>query len=144
MIEFYHKYFKSSYKAKVSQLIKDIYVLMIIEGLKLESSTDEILPIQFKESLIDSDWVKINILYQTLFKNEKSLSLTLNKFINKKENNNSSEYKFIDTFSGCGGLSLGLKQVGFNPILINEIEPRYLESFSMEGNYANFRPSSDQ
>lgn len=134
MIEFYHKYFKSSYKAKVSQLIKDIYVLMIIEGLKLESSTDEILPIQFKESLIDSDWVKINILYQTLFKNEKSLSLTLNKFINKKENNNSSEYKFIDTFSGCGGLSLGLKQVGFNPILINEIEPRYLESFYFNHN----------
>ena len=134
MIEFYHKYFKSSYKAKVSQLIKDIDVLMIIEGVQLESSADEILPIQFKESLFDSDWIKINILYQTLFKNEKSLSLTLKKFINKKENNNSSEYKFIDTFSGCGGLSLGLKQVGFNPILINEIEPRYLESYYFNHN----------
>ena len=134
MIEFYHKYFKSSYKAKVSQLIKDIDGLMIHEGVQLGYSAAESLPIQFKESLSDKDWAKINVLYKTLFDNEKHLSVTLKKFINKKEKNNSASYKFIDTFSGCGGLSLGLKKVGFNSVLINEIEPRYLESYYFNHN----------
>ena len=26
---------------------------------------------------------------------------------------------FIDLFASCGGLSLGLEQAGFNPILVN-------------------------
>jgi len=28
---------------------------------------------------------------------------------------------FIDLFGGCGGLSLGLEQAGFEPLLFNEI-----------------------
>jgi DNA (cytosine-5)-methyltransferase 1 len=134
MIEFYHKYFKPSYKTKVSQLIKDIDGLMIHEGIKLMHFNNESLPIQFKASLTAKDWIKVNNQYQTLLDNEKSLSLTLKKFINKKENHKTSEYKFIDTFSGCGGLSLGLKRVGFNPLLINEIEPKYLESYYFNHN----------
>jgi DNA (cytosine-5)-methyltransferase 1 len=129
MIEFYHKYFKTSYKSKVSQLINDIDGLMRLEGITLVNSNKESLPIDFKERLSDKDWIKLNKLYLTLIDNEKYLSSTLKKFINKKDNYNSSKYKFIDTFSGCGGLSLGLKQVGFNPVLINEIEPKYLESY---------------
>ena len=30
---------------------------------------------------------------------------------------------FIDLFGGCGGLSLGLEQAGFTPLLFNEINP---------------------
>ena len=129
MIEFYHKYFKTSYKSKVSQLIKDIERLTQLERITLVHSNRDILPIHFKERLSDKDWIKLNKLYLTLIDNEKYLSSTLKKFINKKNNYSSSKYKFIDTFSGCGGLSLGLKQVGFNPVLINEIEPKYLESY---------------
>ena len=31
------------------------------------------------------------------------------------------KYYFIDLFAGCGGMSLGLEQAGFTPILYNEI-----------------------
>ena len=134
MIEFYHKYFKSSYKAKVSQLTKDIEGLIKLEEIELTDSREEHLPNMFKENLSDKDWVKINGLYKTLHDNKKTLSETLQKFINKTRKNTSSDYKFIDTFSGCGGLSLGLKQVGFNPVLVNEIEPRYLESYYFNHN----------
>ena len=130
MIEFYHKYFKTTYKTKVSQLIRDIDELLTHEGFQVVQATSTTtLSIKFKEGLTEKFWTKLNSQYQTLFNNEKNLSLTLKKFINKKENYNSSEHKFIDTFSGCGGLSLGLKQAGFNPILVNEIEPKYLESY---------------
>ena len=129
MIEFYHKHFKSSYKTKVSQLIKDIENLLVLEKIQLTNSLRICLPEDYKGSLSDKDWNKINNLYQTLFDNEKSLSNTLKKFINKKADNKSRNNTFIDTFSGCGGLSLGLKHAGFNPILINEIEPKYLESY---------------
>lgn len=36
---------------------------------------------------------------------------------------------FVDLFAGCGGLSLGLEQAGFTPILVNEISPYALETY---------------
>lgn len=36
---------------------------------------------------------------------------------------------FIDLFAGCGGLSLGLEQAGFTPILVNEIVPQFSETY---------------
>ena len=41
---------------------------------------------------------------------------------------------FIDLFAGCGGLSVGLEQAGFVPILFNEINPSARESYK---NYIN-------
>lgn len=32
-------------------------------------------------------------------------------------------------FAGCGGLSLGLEQAGFEPIFVNEIVPKYCETY---------------
>lgn len=31
------------------------------------------------------------------------------------------KYTFIDLFAGCGGLSLGLEQAGFEVVFMNEI-----------------------
>ena len=31
--------------------------------------------------------------------------------------------KHIDLFAGCGGLSLGLEQAGFQPVFVNELSP---------------------
>lgn len=39
--------------------------------------------------------------------------------------------KSIDLFSGAGGLSCGLKQAGFTPLLANELVPQYAETYQI-------------
>lgn len=39
------------------------------------------------------------------------------------------EYFFFDLFAGCGGLSLGLENSGFKPILVNEISDEALSTY---------------
>jgi len=36
---------------------------------------------------------------------------------------------FIDLFAGCGGLSLGLEQAGFNPVYVNELNTDALKTY---------------
>lgn len=36
---------------------------------------------------------------------------------------------FVDLFAGCGGLSLGLEQAGFQPIFVNEIDHDAMETY---------------
>ena len=40
-----------------------------------------------------------------------------------------TQYKFIDLFAGCGGLSLGLQQAGFAPWFVNEIEEQFCNTY---------------
>lgn len=129
MIEFYNEYFKSNYNSKVSQLVKDIDRLLELENIDRSNEDLIVLNPKFQRKLDNSTWLKLNQQYNTLYSNRDRISSTLNKFINKTEIYSDSEFKFIDTFAGCGGLSLGLKKVGFNPVLINEIEPKFLESY---------------
>ena len=129
MIEFYNKYFNSNYKSKVNQLTLDIIRLLKIENIDLIDEKSIVLDVSLQMNLDSKTWTEINSLYNTLYKQKNNISSTLLKFINKTEKNDNSKLKFIDTFAGCGGLSLGLKNAGFNPILINEIEPKYLESY---------------
>lgn len=35
------------------------------------------------------------------------------------------KHLMVDLFAGCGGLSTGLKQAGFTPWFVNEIEPNF-------------------
>jgi len=39
--------------------------------------------------------------------------------------------KSIDLFAGAGGLSCGLKQAGFEPLLANELVPQYAETYRL-------------
>lgn len=134
MIEFYSKYFDSNYKSKVNQLILDLKRLLELENIELIKENSIVLDESFQKNLGSKTWAEINSLYNTLFKQRDNISPTLLKFINKTENNKNSELKCIDTFAGCGGLSLGLKNAGFNPVLINEIEPKFLESYYFNHN----------
>jgi len=36
---------------------------------------------------------------------------------------------FIDLFAGCGGLSLGLEQAGFNTVYVNELNNDALSTY---------------
>lgn len=129
MIEFYKKYFLSNYKSKVNQLIIDIKRLLELENIDIIKENKIVLDESFQEGLTSKQWNTVNNLYHTLYTNSDTISETLNKFINKTDKNNQTGLKYIDTFAGCGGLSLGLVNAGFTPILINEIEPKFLESY---------------
>jgi len=130
MIEYYHKCYKTNYKAKIKQLIIDLKRLLKLEKIEKSDNQEIILDGKFKQNLKDVEWLEINQLYSTLFNHKKQLPKTLEKFVNKNvDTSKTKEYRLIDTFAGCGGLSLGLKKAGFNPILINEIEAKYLESY---------------
>lgn len=39
------------------------------------------------------------------------------------------EYRMVDLFAGCGGLSLGLEQAGFTPWFVNEIVPQFAKTY---------------
>ena len=128
MIEFYHKHFKSNYTTKIKQLIVDIERLLDLEGISVDSVFKEVLNPQFKLNLNESLWKRVNCLYSTLYRNSSKISNTLAKFINKTAQPK-KKYRFVDTFAGCGGLSLGVSRAGFNPVLVNEIEPKFLETY---------------
>jgi len=38
--------------------------------------------------------------------------------------------KYIELFAGCGGLSLGLKSVGYELVMANELSPMAAESYA--------------
>jgi DNA (cytosine-5)-methyltransferase 1 len=43
--------------------------------------------------------------------------------------NSEKKRYFVDLFAGCGGLSLGLEQAGFIPVLVNELNPDAMETY---------------
>ena len=46
--------------------------------------------------------------------------------------------KFIDLFAGCGGLSLGLEQAGFKPVLVSELNKSAAETYKINRNEEDF------
>ncbi|MEM6320003.1 MAG: DNA cytosine methyltransferase [Bacteroidota bacterium] len=130
MVEYYQRFYKKQYRAKVKQLIVDLKRLLTLEVIPCIKDDEIVLNTTFKQNLKDNEWLELNKMYATLFKNKDLLSPTLLKFINKNsDTTKANKFRLIDTFAGCGGLSLGLKRVGFQPVLINEIEAKFLESY---------------
>jgi DNA (cytosine-5)-methyltransferase 1 len=127
MIDFYYKFFRKTYKAKINELILDIKSLLLIENININQTYKIILNKKFTENLDNEIWNELNQLFFTLEANKNNISPTLLKFINKT--NITKSFKFIDTFAGCGWLSLGLENAGFNPVFVNEIEPKFLETY---------------
>ncbi|CAA6812399.1 MAG: DNA-cytosine methyltransferase (EC [uncultured Sulfurovum sp.] len=127
MIEFYYNYFQKSYKSKILQLIIDIEKLLTIESIDVCIKYEIIYDEKYNLNLNEKQWNRLNQLHYTLVQKREVISSTLMKFINKKKVN--KKFSFVDTFAGAGGLSLGMENVGFNPIFVNEVEPRFLETY---------------
>ena len=111
MIEFYYNFFERNYKAKIIQLIYDVKKLLFLENIKINQNYKIILNRKYAKNLSNESWKELNQLFFTLESNKEKLSKTLLKFINKNKVN--KKFTFIDTFAGCGGLSLGLENAGF-------------------------------
>ncbi len=127
MIEFYYQFFNKNYKVKIKQLIIDITKLLELEKIILSNSNIIHLDAKYKMNLGDEQWKRLNQIYLTLDCHKAILPNILKKFMSKKKVKN--KHSFIDTFAGCGGLSLGMETAGFNPIFVNEIEAKFLESY---------------
>ena len=127
MVKFYYSFFPKNYKAKVLQLIIDIEKLLALEKIEIVENYKVVYDEKYNLNLNEKQWQRLNQLIYTLEQKKEMLSPTLLKFINKHKVN--KNFSFVDTFAGCGGLSLGMENVGFNPIFVNEIEPKFLESY---------------
>jgi DNA (cytosine-5)-methyltransferase 1 len=134
MIEFYFTNFKKSYKTKVIQLIKDLERLLDLEGFTVWKSDNNYLCCDFRAGLTNDLWFRLNDLYFTLDVEKNKISKTLKNFLIKTGDNILPKHRFIDTFAGCGGLSKGLSNAGFNPVLVNEIESKFLETYYFNHN----------
>jgi len=127
MIKFYYQFFKKNYKVKIKQLIIDVTKLLDLENIDINENFEINLDVKYKANLSESQWSSLNQLYFTLNKNKNILPHILKKFLDKSKINKT--YSFVDTFAGCGGLSLGMENAGFNPVFVNEIEPKFLETY---------------
>ena len=47
------------------------------------------------------------------------------------------QYKMVDLFAGCGGLSLGLEQAGFTPWFVNEIVEQFANTYKYNHNLSD-------
>ncbi|MDY2914588.1 MAG: DNA cytosine methyltransferase [Alloprevotella sp.] len=45
--------------------------------------------------------------------------------------NRKEQYKMVDLFAGCGGLSLGMEQAGFTPWFVNEIVETFCNTYKV-------------
>ena len=79
--------------------------------------------------------------------NRKDVNLSFNEYwifpISGKDKMKNSVSTCIDLFSGCGGLSLGLEQSGFHPLLSCEISPSAAETYIANRSHLDFFPVAD-
>jgi DNA (cytosine-5)-methyltransferase 1 len=79
--------------------------------------------------------------------NRKDVTLSSNECwifpIGGKDKMKNSVSTCIDLFSGCGGLSLGLEQAGFHPLLSCEINPSAAETYIANRSHLDFFPVAD-
>ena len=54
-----------------------------------------------------------------------------------------SKLKSIDLFAGCGGLSLGLEQAGFETVFVNELHPDAMKTFLQNRPKSNLSDSKN-
>ncbi len=132
MIEFYLKHNRKNIKTLVKNLIEELEDLFSVENISIINSNKVFFP-QLKEEISVNYFNKINSYYETIEINKESHPF-LKKYVDKNKVEPKNKNLFIDLFAGCGGLSVGLINAGFNPIFVNEIDPFFAETYYFNHN----------
>ena len=127
MLEYYYRFFKNNYKEKILLMIKDIKSFIKLENITISDDYDLSLPKKYSEWLDENVRSELNQLYYTLYKNIDSISPSLKRFFIK--DTEPKKHLLIDTFAWCWWLSLWLENAWFNPVFVNEIEKKFLETY---------------
>ena len=137
MIEFYLKHNSKNIRPLVDDLLNELEFIFDTEKILVEKSGEIFFP-EIKGIVSNSSFEKVNSYYQTIEKNKGEFPF-LKNYVNKSKIILPKKNSFIDLFAGCGGLSLGLTNAGFQPAFVNEIEPTFAETF-----YFNHNLHTDQ
>ncbi|MFM2268119.1 MAG: hypothetical protein RL757_1560 [Bacteroidota bacterium] len=125
MIEYYLKYNTKNLKSTLSKFIIELETLLALEQLSIEKS-DQRFYESIKPYLSESDYEKWCDLWFTLSKWQSEYPFFRKYF--KPQTGVASSHRFVDLFAGCGGLSLGIEQAGFECVLVNEIDAVFGET----------------
>jgi DNA (cytosine-5)-methyltransferase 1 len=132
MVEYYLRYDKKNIKSNINKLIIELQTFFNFYRINIEE-TNDIFFEELEGIISKTDFKTINNLYFSIYKNKESYPF-LKKYIKPKDVNNDRKYRFADLFSGCGGLSLGLENAGFNCQFVNEIDSTFCETFYFNHN----------
>ncbi|MFM2224951.1 MAG: hypothetical protein RJA07_1153 [Bacteroidota bacterium] len=137
MIEFYLKHNFKNIKPLVDDLINELEMAFAIEKITPIKS-DKIFFPEIQKAVSKTSFEKVNSYYQAIEKHKDRVPF-LNNYVNKNKVILPKKNSFVDLFAGCGGLSVGLTNAGFQPTFVNEIEPTFAETF-----YFNHSLHTDQ
>lgn len=126
MVEYYLKFNSKNLKSNINKLILEIESILRINNIEIESSK-ELFYEEIKNVIADKQYTHLCNLFFTLKKN-KHKYIFFEKYFKPKAENKARKFAFADLFAGCGGLSLGLEQAGFNGVFINEIDDVFAET----------------
>lgn len=128
MLDFYFKYNKKEFRGKSQKLNDELTTVLNSESILIESTNLIVLPIEYANFLDNRLFKSLNNIYFTIQKNEGIKHPLLKKYI--PENRIAPHgVLFADFFSGAGGLSQGLINVGFQPAFVNDNFTEALETY---------------
>ena len=104
----------------------EIETILDIDNIEIETSK-ELFFKEVKDIVSEKQYLHLCNLLFTLKKN-KHENIFFEKYFKPKAENKERRFAFADMFAGCGGLSLGLEQAGFNGVFVNEIDEVFAET----------------
>ena len=126
MIEYYLKHNPKKVKTNVNNLISEIEKILKIENINIEKTNLKEFP-ELESKINESQHARISDLLHTLKVNSDNFPF-FSKYLKKPQNKKSKKFNFADLFAGCGGLSLGMENAGFQCSFVNEIDPVFCET----------------
>jgi DNA (cytosine-5)-methyltransferase 1 len=127
MVEYYLRTSPQNIKKLISDLITEIEGFFEMESIITINSLMVYFP-ELKELIDNHSFQKINNLYFTIEKVKDKYPF-LSKYVNKVKTNLGEDFKYVDLFACCGGLSIGLQKAGFKLTFANEYNPVFAETF---------------